>query len=71
MKKAKTRQKNDELRAEYNFSGGIRGKYAKRYASSSNVVVLEPDVARLFPTSRKVNAALRSLASRRSRIATK
>ena len=68
MKKARQpRAKNGEMRSEYDFSGGVRGKYAKRYASGSNVVVLEPDVARLFPTSRDVNEALRTLASKRSR----
>ena len=53
------------MRAEYDFSGGARGKYARRYAEGVNVVVLDPDVARLFPTARKVNAALRALASKR------
>jgi len=49
------------MRAEYDFTGGIRGKYAKRYASGTNVVVLEPDVAEAFPTARAVNAALRKV----------
>jgi len=53
------------MRPEYDFAGGVRGKYARRYASGSNVVVLDPDVALLFPTARKVNAALRALASKR------
>ncbi len=51
----------DTMRAEYDFSGGVRGKYAKRYAQGTNVVVLEPDVADAFPTARAVNAALRKL----------
>jgi len=46
---------------EYDFSGGVRGKYARRYAAGSNVVVLEPDVARVFRDSRSVNQALRAL----------
>ena len=46
----------------YDFSAGVRGKYAKRYAKGSNVVVLDPDVAKLFTTSRKVNSSLRHLA---------
>lgn len=46
---------------EYDFSGGVRGKYARRYAEGSNVVVLSPDVAEAFPDSRAVNEALRSL----------
>lgn len=49
------------MRAEYDFSGGVRGKYAKRYAQGTNVVLLEPDVAEAFPTARAVNAALRKL----------
>lgn len=51
-----------EMRAEYDFRGGIRGKYATRYAQGSNVVVLEPDVARVFSDSKSVNEALRALA---------
>lgn len=51
----------DTMRAKYDFTGGIRGKYAKRYASGTNVVVLEPDVAEAFPTARAVNAALRKV----------
>jgi hypothetical protein len=48
--------------AEYDFSKGVRGKYASRYARGSNVVVLEPDVAKLFSTSKMVNRSLRGLA---------
>jgi hypothetical protein len=50
------------MRDEYDFSKGVRGKYAKRYAKGTNVVVLEPDVAKVFPTAKSVNAALRALA---------
>jgi hypothetical protein len=60
MKKAK-RERQAEMLLEYDFSKGIRGKYAKRYAEGSNVVVLSPDVARVFPTSESVNEALRTL----------
>ena len=49
-----------ELREEYDFSGGVRGKYAVRYARGSNVVVLAPDVAEVFRTAKAVNKALRS-----------
>ena len=59
MKKAEST--SDEMRAEYDFSGGVRGKYAKQYAEGTNVVVLEPDIAREFPTTESVNEALRSL----------
>lgn len=63
MKKAKGRAA-DELRPEYkrsDFGELVRGKYAARIAESSNVVVLEPEVARAFPNERAVNTALRSL----------
>jgi hypothetical protein len=50
----------NEMRAEYDFSKGVRGKYHKRLLKEgSNVVVLEPDVARAFPDSASVNEALR------------
>lgn len=49
------------MRDHYDFSGGVRGKYAQRYAEGTNVVVLEPDVAAAFPSSQSVNAALRAL----------
>ena len=56
----KTRKAEDpDMRAEYDFSGGARGKYAQRFARGSNVVVLEPDVAKRFKTSRSVNKVLR------------
>lgn len=56
----KAKPSSDELRPEYDFSGGIRGKYAARFARGTNVVVLAPDVAEAFKTSKAVNAALRS-----------
>jgi len=58
----KIREKNNEMLREYDFSQGIRGKYARRYAEGSNVVVLEPDVAKVFPNAEVVNSSLRSLA---------
>ena len=51
----------NEMRAEYDFRGGVRGKYAQKYAEGSNVVVLDPDVAERFKTSEEVNRALRKL----------
>ena len=60
MKKAKSERKLEML-PEYDFSKGVRGKYAKRYAGGTNVVVLSPDVAKIFPTSESVNQALRTL----------
>jgi len=46
---------------EYDFTGGVRGKYAKRYAEGTNVVVIDPDVVEYFPDHDAVNNALRSL----------
>jgi hypothetical protein len=62
MKKAaKTpAQPDDDMLDEYDFSKGVRGKYAERYAAGSNVVVLSPDVAEIFPDSQSVNEALRT-----------
>ena len=46
---------------EYDFSKGIRGKYAQRYSDGNNIVVIAPDVAEFFPDSESVNKALRML----------
>ena len=53
----------DEMLPEYDFSGGIRGKYTERYARATNLVMLDPDVSEVFPDSESVNRALRSLMS--------
>jgi hypothetical protein len=58
----KTNRDPDMLK-EYDFSRGVRGKYAKRYAQGSNVVVIDPDVAEYFPDHDSVNESLRSLVS--------
>jgi len=50
------------MRPEYDFSKGVRGKHAARYASGTNVVVLEPDVASHFRTADEVNETLRAVA---------
>lgn len=60
-----------EMQDEYDFSRGVRGKYAGRYAEGSNVVVLSPDVAEAFPDSDAVNDALRALAAIAQRSARK
>ena len=52
----------DELKPEYDFSQGVRGKYVARLAKGANVVVLDSDVASMFPDSASVNEALRALA---------
>ncbi|MBN1517363.1 hypothetical protein JXA32_12440 [Candidatus Sumerlaeota bacterium] len=51
----------DDMRNEYDFSAGVRGKYAKRYHEGSNIVVLDADVAEHFPNSEAVNQALRTI----------
>jgi hypothetical protein len=61
MKKAAKAKGDPDMLAEYDFSQGVRGKYAQRYAEGTNVVVLSPDVAEFFPDSEAVNAALRAL----------
>jgi hypothetical protein len=53
---------NDDMRAEYDFRGGVRGKYAAQFAEGTNLVLLDPDVARAFPNATAVNDALRALA---------
>ena len=55
-----------EMKAEYDFSEGIRGKYAKRFAEGSNVVILDPDVAEQFKTSEDVNRALREYSDKQA-----
>lgn len=57
----KRMQKDKDMLEEYDFSNGIQGKYAKRYAEGTNVIVIEPDVAKYFPDHDSVNQALRSL----------
>jgi hypothetical protein len=56
---------NDEIREEYDFAsmkGGIRGKYAKAFDQSATTILLDSDVAEIFPDSQSVNEALRTLA---------
>ena len=63
MKKDNKTKSVDDLRPEYDLSqlkGGVRGKYAKRFSAGTNLVRLEPDVARVFDTDASVNNALRS-----------
>jgi hypothetical protein len=57
-------QKDDQdtMREEYDFSGGVRGKHYEAYRHGTNLVLLEPDVAKIFKDSATVNAALRMLA---------
>jgi hypothetical protein len=66
-KKKQIKRETSEMLPEYDFSKGIRGKYAKRYAAGTNVVLLAPDVAKRFPDSQSVNRALRAFAKIRRR----
>lgn len=61
MKRVRSRREPEEMLPEYDFSGGVRGKYAIRFAKGTIMVVLDPDVAKLFPDPRSVNKALRAL----------
>ncbi len=54
-------QNDSDMLDEYDFSGGVRGKYAKRYREGTNLVRLDDDVVAMFPTSQEVNDILRSL----------
>jgi hypothetical protein len=67
MKKGSNKSSRKPMRSEYNFSQGERGKYARRYAQGTNVVVLAPDVAKVFHNSKVVNLSLRSIIRRQSR----
>jgi len=55
------------MRPEYDFSGGVRGKYAQRFREGTNVIVLDPDVAAAFKDSAAVNDALRKLLKARAK----
>ena len=55
-------QKDPDMLEEYDFSNGIQGKYAEKFKEGTNVVVIDPDVAKFFPDHDSVNQALRSLA---------
>ena len=64
MTKFMKKVNSDELRPEYkreNFGHGVRGKYYKDYMSGTNLVLLSPDVAAVFPNEKAVNDALKSL----------
>jgi hypothetical protein len=58
MKRTPAKRRNKQMRPEYDFSNSVRGKYAKRFKEGTNIVVLAPEVAELFPDSEAVNDAL-------------
>ena len=57
MKKTPAKRHTREMRAEYDFSTGVRGKYAGRYDSGTNVVLLDPELVAAFPDSKSVHTA--------------
>ena len=62
MSKASKSEPDDDLLPEYDFSslsGGVRGKYYERYRAGVNLALLEPEIAKAFPTDAAVNEALR------------
>jgi hypothetical protein len=64
MKKASAKRIDDDLRPEYDLSqlkGGVRGKYHRQAAAGTNLVLIEPELASVFPDSASVNRALRLL----------
>lgn len=66
-KKPTARRSRERMRPEYDFSGGTRGKYAKRFAAGTNLILLAPDVAAEFRTATAVNKALREVLKARSK----
>ena len=65
MKKASAKKNKDALRSEYDLSqlkGGVRGKYYREATAGTNLVLIEPELATVFPDTESVNRALRLLA---------
>jgi hypothetical protein len=62
MKRVSKSKPAPNMLDHYDFSNGVRGKYAKRVAQGTNLVLLEPDVAKAFPNAASVNETLRALA---------
>jgi hypothetical protein len=61
MREKPMKKQDNDMLEEYDFSKGIRGKYAKRYAEGSNVVIIDPEISKEFPDSESVNEALKYL----------
>ena len=61
---------NDEMRPEYPselIKSGVRGKYAKRYREGTNIVLIDPDLHKIFPDSESVNKALREFIAQKQK----
>ena len=71
MKKPPSKRGTREMRAEYDYSAGVRGKYVDRYRRGTNVVLLDPELADAFPDSKSVNDALRALVAIAARAETR
>ena len=71
MKKPPSKRRTPEMRVDYDFSGGVRGKYVDRYRQGTNVVLLDPELADAFPDSKSVNDALRALVAIAARAETR
>jgi hypothetical protein len=73
MKKPSAKSAGNEMQPEYDFSNGVRGRHFRRYHRGTNVVVLEPDVAKFFSNAQTVNDSLRALAGiiRRQKVVAK
>ena len=65
MKRAAKGGRDSDMLSEYDFSKAVEGKYARGYAEGTNLVLLAPDVAAVFPNSEAVNEALRALINRK------
>ena len=61
MSQARSNQHDPDMLDEYDFSEGVRGKYARRYYADKNLIRLDDDVAEMFPDAKSVNEALRAL----------
>ena len=64
MRKASSKAMNDDLRPEYDLKklkGGVRGKYYQQAMAETNLVLIDPELAKVFPDSASVNRALRAL----------
>jgi hypothetical protein len=73
MKKESAANRGDDMRKEYDLSkldGGVRGKYYRRATAGTNLVLIEPDLASMFPDSEAVNRALRALAEAAQTVST-
>ena len=66
-KVARRRINDDEILPEYDFSKGVRNKYAARYAEGTNLILLEPELAEQFPDSKSVSRALRAYLKSKSK----